>query len=290
MKKYLMLLSVAALALSCTQMNDTHSQYRNEDIYSGKVSNVTGSAGIERAIIRWDNPVDHKSRKIFVEYYSNEENVMTKFSDKCYDAETNRITLDSMEITGLTDDNAYVFKVYTLDVDNNKSIADSVVLQPKTLAACKAIIGPSVESTLKSESGVDSVQVVIKGLTNTGNDGYIWNGDLAFEVYRDVKDAAGNIVGTEIIYSEDHVGLPSFTMSGDKIQYIQNYAFCPGNLKFEKDPENPNDPARAQFWVSVHIGMTPVVKDGISSSNVPLLDSFTWDYNFNQTVSLPEGE
>ena len=290
MKKYLMLLSVAVLTLaSCSQMNDTHSKYRNEDIYSGKVSNVTGSAGIERAIIRWDNPVDFKSRKIFVEYYSNIDNVMTKFSDKCYDAENNRITLDSMEITGLDADVPYVFKVYTLDIDNNKSIADSVVLQPKSLEACKTIIGPSVENSVSSKSGVDSVTLVIKNLTMEDSNGYIWNGDLAFEVYKDIKDANGTTIGSEIIYSEDHVGLPySEIDSKGRETFIKNYSFCPGNIKFEVDPENPTDPARAQVWVSVHIGMTPLVKDGISSSNVPLLDSFTWDYTFNQIISLSE--
>lgn len=289
MKKYLMLLSVAVLTLaSCSQMNDTHSKYRNEDIYSGKVSNVTGEAGIERVIIRWDNPVDYKSRKIFVEYYSNEENVMTKFSDKCYDEVNNRITLDSMEISGLTDDVPYIFKVYTLDVDNNKSIADSVVLHPKTLASCKSIIGPSVKSEVNSDSGVDSVRIIIQSLTNTAANGYIWNGDLAFEVYKDVKDAAGNVIGSEIIYSEDNVGLPTYTGTPEKPTYITNYAFCPGKLEFEIDPENPNDPARTQFWVSVHIGMTPLVKAGISSTNVPLLDSFTWSYTFNQTATLAE--
>lgn len=289
MKKYLMLLSVAVLTLaSCSKMNDTHNQYRNEDIYSGKVSNVTGEAGIERAIIRWDNPVDFKSRKIFVEYYSNEENVMTKFSDKCYDETTNRITLDSMEITGLTDDVPYIFKVYTLDIDNNKSIADSVVLQPKSLASCKAIVGPQVDNVVNSTSGVDSVIITIRDLTKDVASGYHWNGDLAFEVYTDVKDADGNIVGSKIIYSEDNQGLT--TMSSDGKTFVNSYSFCPGKLDFKVDPENPNDPARAQFWISVHIGMTPLVKDGISSSNVPLLDSFTWSYTFNQIASLAEKE
>jgi hypothetical protein len=287
MKKYLMLLSVAVLALaSCTQMNDTHNKYRNEDIYSGKVSNVTGEAGIERVIIRWENPVDFKSRKIFVEYYSNEENVMTKFSDKCYDEVNNRITLDSMEISGLADDVPYIFKVYTLDVDNNKSIADSVVLQPMSLAACKAIVGPQVESTVSSVSGVDSVIISIRDLTKDVASGYHWSGDLAFEVYKDVKDASGNIVGSEIIYSEDNQGLP--TMQADGKNFVNSYSFCPGKIDFEIDPENPTDPARAQFWVSIHIGMTPLVKDGISSSNVPFLDSFTWNYTFNQIVTLAE--
>ena len=70
MKKYLLMLVVAVLGLaSCTQMNDTHIKYRNEDIYSGKVSNVRGYPGIGTASIAWDNPSDYKSKKIFIEYY-----------------------------------------------------------------------------------------------------------------------------------------------------------------------------------------------------------------------------
>ena len=66
MKKYLLMLVVAVLGLaSCTQMNDTHIKYRNEDIYSGKVSNVCGYPGIGSATITWENPSDYKSKKIF---------------------------------------------------------------------------------------------------------------------------------------------------------------------------------------------------------------------------------
>ena len=91
-------------------------------------------------------------------------NLENAYDDCDYDEVNNRITLDSMEIAGLADDVPYIFKVYTLDIDNNKSIADSVVLQPMSLAACKAIVGPQVESTVSSASGVDSVIISIRDL------------------------------------------------------------------------------------------------------------------------------
>lgn len=61
MKKYLIffgMIGIVASIASCGRMNDIHDKYRNETIYSGKVSNLRGYAGIERAIwlgkIRWN--------------------------------------------------------------------------------------------------------------------------------------------------------------------------------------------------------------------------------------------
>ncbi|MBQ8864225.1 MAG: hypothetical protein IJ014_05825 [Rikenellaceae bacterium] len=273
MKKYLLLLCVAVLGFaSCSEMNDTHIKYRNEDIYSGKVSNVRGYPGIGNASIAWDNPSDYKSKKIFIEYYCYEDSVKTWFSDSACDPETGKMALDSITITGLKNDMAYVYKVYTLDNENNKSIADSVVVQNKTIKSLRTLIGPSVDSKIDSSSGVDSVFVNIAKLTD--NSQYVWNGDLAFEVYQDITDADGKVVGTKIVYSEDHIGLPNKTADGKN--YISSYKFCPGKIEFKDN--------QARFDVAVHIGMQPVVKNGLSSENVIMSDSFTWDFTFSQLL------
>ncbi|MBP3426564.1 MAG: hypothetical protein J6K81_07625 [Rikenellaceae bacterium] len=267
MKKYLLMLSVAVLGLaSCSQMNDTHIKYRNEDIYSGKVSNVRGYPGIGTAYVAWDNPSDYKSKKIFIEYYCFEDSVMTWFSDDAFNAENSKLELDSVVISGLKYDMAYTYKVYTLDVDNNKSIADSVVVLNKTIESLKTLIGPSIEGSIDSSSGVDSIKLRINKLSDSGQ--YMWTGDLAFEVFQD----------GEVVYSEDNVGLP--TVNGK--QNVTSYTFCPGKLKFTDN--------QARFDVAVHIGMKPIVKNGLSSENVVMDDQFTWDYTFSYLLVKEEEE
>lgn len=258
MKKYLLMLGVAVLGLvSCSQMNDTHIKYRNEDIYSGKVSNVRGYPGIGTASIAWDNPSDYKSKKIFIEYYCFEDSIETWFSDTAFNAETSKLDLDSVVIGGLKYDMAYTFKVYTLDNDNNKSIADSVVVQNKTIESLKTLIGPSVDGSVDSSTGVDSVKLRINKLTDKNQ--YMWSGDLAFEVIQ--KD--------QVVYSEDNEGMNTKNTS---------YTFCPGKLVFDENNQ-------AAVKVAVHIGMYPVVKNGLSSNNVVMADKFTWSYTFSYLLT-----
>lgn len=254
-----MLLVVSVVAFTaCDKMNDIQSKYRNEAIYSGKVSNVRGYAGIERASIAWDNPVDYKSRKIYIEYYAFADSVETFFRDDVFDENTSRITLDSLSFSGLNHDASYTFKIYTLDADNHKSIADSVVVTPKTKAGCASMIGPSVASQVVTSSGVDSVKFTVRNISKANADGYNWTGDLALEVY----NAAGDVV-----YYENNVGLPTTktTVSGGKtkIENITSYSFTLGNLK------------AGSYTVAYHIRIFPLVKQGTTTTYVPLLDSFT---------------
>lgn len=258
MKKYLLMLVVAVLGLaSCTQMNDTHIKYRNEDIYSGKVSNVCGYPGIGSATITWENPSDYKSKKIFIEYYCFEDSIMTWFSDEAFNEETGKLELDSVVISGLKYDMAYTYKVYTLDNDNNKSIADSVIVQNKTIESLKTLIGPSVDGSVDTSTGVDSVKLRINKLTDKNQ--YMWSGDLAFEVFQ----------GGKVVYSEDNEGMDTKNTS---------YTFCPGKLQFD-------DQNQANIQVAVHIGMFPVVKNGLSSENVVMDDKFTWNYTFSYLLT-----
>lgn len=133
MKKYLILFGVFGLIVSiasCGRMNDIHDKYRNETIYSGKVSNLRGYAGIEKVYLAWDNPVDYKSKSILIEYYAYEDTVYQKLYDDVF--ENGRLTLDSTVIDGLVHDAAYTFNVYTLDIDSNKSIKVSIPVTPMT--------------------------------------------------------------------------------------------------------------------------------------------------------------
>lgn len=272
MKKYFILLAIATVAVSfasCDKMNDVQSKYRNEAIYSGKVSNVRGYAGIERASVAWDNPVDYKSRKIYIEYYAFADSVETYFSDEAFDENTGRITIDSLSFSGLKHDASYTFKIYTLDSDNNKSIADSVVVTPKTLAGCKSMIGPSVAYKVTTTAGIDSVQMTINSIAKSGADGYQWTGDLSFEVY----NSAG-----QVVYYEVNKGLPTTKLVNNKVQNVTSYVFCPGTIK------------EGVYTVAYHIGMYPLVKSGTTSTYIPLLDNFTLDGESTMNVYFSELE
>jgi hypothetical protein len=182
---------------------------------------------------------------------------MTWFSDEAFNEETSKLELDSVVISGLKYDMAYTYKVYTLDNDNNKSIADSVIVQNKTIESLKTLIGPSVDGSVDSSTGVDSVKLRINKLTDKNQ--YMWSGDLAFEVFQ----------GGKVVYSEDNEGMAT---------NVSNYTFCPGKLEFD-------DQNQARIDVAVHIGMYPVVKDGLSSTNVVMDDKFTWNYTFSYLLT-----
>ena len=57
------------------------------------------------------------------------------------------------------------------------------------------------------------------------------------------------------------------------------YSFTPSAVDFSKN--------QVSLDIAVHIGMHPVVKDGLSSENVTMSDKFTWHGNFNQRVEKP---
>ena len=157
MKKYLIffgMIGIVASIASCGRMNDIHDKYRNETIYSGKVSNLRGYAGIERAYLAWENPVDYKSKSILIEYYAYEDTVYKKLYDDVF--ENGRLTLDSTVIDGLKHDAAYTFNVYTLDIDSNKSITVSTMVTPmrrETAEGSNGYVVTYVEGTYDTWEG-----------------------------------------------------------------------------------------------------------------------------------------
>lgn len=180
MKKYLILFGVFGLIVSiasCGRMNDVHDKYRNETIYSGKVSNLRGYAGIEKAYLAWENPVDYKSKSILIEYYAYEDTVYQKLYDDVF--VNGRLTLDSTIIDGLVHDAAYTFNVYTLDIDSNKSITVSTTVTPmtrKTAEGSNGYVVTYAEGTYDTWDGVQPSEgrvVFIKDNKNNVSETFI---------------------------------------------------------------------------------------------------------------------
>lgn len=228
MKKYLIffgVIGIIASAVSCGRMNDIHDKYRNETIYSGKVANLRSYAGIERAYLAWDNPVDYKSKSILIEYYAYEDTVYKALFDDVF--VNGRITLDSTVIEGLVHNAAYTFNVYTLDADSNKSITVSTMVTPMTRSTAEGSNGyvityaegaydtwegvqPSEgrvvftkdknqnvsETFIKPTSNKGNITFKIGNLTNTWSK---WAGGVAYSL----KDLNGN----ELAYGKE-VSLP----------------------------------------------------------------------------------
>ena len=81
MKRIELVLCVLLLALgvsSCSNMDELYKDYLTGSIYSGKVSDLTATAGNERVLLQWTNPKDQISKRIKVVYGEPEEIVETE--------------------------------------------------------------------------------------------------------------------------------------------------------------------------------------------------------------------
>lgn len=121
----------AAGFISCDNMDEKYKQYLEETNYSGKVSGLKASAGNERVLLEWTNPIDQKSKKIKV-----------VFNDGISDAEKEFDTLvESAMMDGLAL-SSYTFTVYTIDDYGNESIPVSVSKSPYTAAHISSLTPP----------------------------------------------------------------------------------------------------------------------------------------------------
>ncbi len=186
MKKYLILfgvIGIVASAVSCGRMNDVHKEYRNETIYSGKVSNLRGYAGIEQVYLAWKNPKDYKSKSILIEYYAFEDSVEYKYFPEDEIFKDGEIKLDSVCIDGLKHDAMYTFNVYTLDIDSNKSIVVPISVTPMTRAKAEGSNGYMVSYT----------EGYFKNWYDDSEAGYAIMPNEGRVVFSNTKDNKGNL-------------------------------------------------------------------------------------------------
>lgn len=104
MKRIELVLCVLLLALgvsSCSNMDELYKDYLTGSIYSGKVSDLTATAGNERVLLQWTNPKDQISKRIKVVYGEPEEIVETEsLVDELY---IENLSMGSYEVYGLYD-------------------------------------------------------------------------------------------------------------------------------------------------------------------------------------------
>jgi hypothetical protein len=172
MKKYILLFVVAIIGAvtACDKMNDTHSQYRDEVIYSGKVLDLKAYGGIERIFLKWTNPKDFKSKSTYVEYYVVDNDVkVLEFPD----------LIDTLVIPEL-EGAPYTVKVYTKDAEGNKSIPTQVAITTLTREEATNLAGPvaNVEITDASKHSV-----TFKLTTLRSNLFVDWIGSIVYSIY-----------------------------------------------------------------------------------------------------------
>ena len=141
MKRIELVLCVLLLALgvsSCSNMDELYKDYLTGSIYSGKVSDLTATAGNERVLLQWTNPKDQISKRIKVVYGEPEEIVETES------------LVDELYIENLSM-GSYEFTVYTMDEYGNLSIPVSITKSIFTASMIDGIDPPRCTATLQED-------------------------------------------------------------------------------------------------------------------------------------------
>lgn len=187
MKRIELVLCVLLLALgvsSCSNMDELYKGYLTGSIYSGKVSELTATAGNERVLLQWTNPVDQISKRIKVVYGETEEVIETEE------------LVDELYIDNLTQA-SYEFKVYTMDAHGNLSIPSSITKSIFTSSMIGGIDHPRCTATLQDDGkytirfiGVSGAMAMFGGdfeFTISG-DGFTYSDSYTVEVdYSELK-------------------------------------------------------------------------------------------------------
>lgn len=181
MKRIELVLCVLLLALgvsSCSNMDELYKDYLTGSIYSGKVSDLTATAGNERVLLQWTNPKDQISKRIKVVYGEPEEVIETES------------LVDELYIENLSM-GSYEFTVYTMDEYGNLSIPVSITKSIFTASMIDGIDPPRCTATLQEDgkytihfTGVSGAMGMFGGdleFTITG-DGFTYSDSYTVEV------------------------------------------------------------------------------------------------------------
>lgn len=194
MKRIELVLCVLLLALgvsSCSNMDELYKDYLTGSIYSGKVSDLKATAGNQRVLLQWTNPVDQISKRIKVVYGETEEVIETEeLVDELY--------IDDLTMA------SYEFKVYTMDAHGNLSIPTSITKSIFTSSMIEGIDHPRCMATQQEDGkytirfiGVSGAMAMFGGdfeFTITG-DGFTYSDSYTVEV--DYSELKSNILDLE---------------------------------------------------------------------------------------------
>lgn len=100
---------------ACEQIEETYAEYNETRIYSPKVNNLEIISELKKVTLTWDLPVGDVAQSIMINYNNQDVN---------YETLIDSVVIENLEIQ------SYEFKVYTLDVNGNRSIPESVSAFP----------------------------------------------------------------------------------------------------------------------------------------------------------------
>ncbi|HIU55033.1 MAG TPA: hypothetical protein IAB03_04390 [Candidatus Gallibacteroides avistercoris] len=253
--KLLLLSALPALGLlsSCEDMDENYKQYEVEDVYSGKVLNLTARVGFESAILSWDNPQDQISKGIEIVVVGN-DTVSYSFDFATLTPSTPDLVIyeaDSIRINNLNQGTAYEMTVYTVDAYGNRSIDVMVPVMPLSQEAYDAIVPPICAGTI---DGNGNTAINFQGLTSLS---FNFAGTINYQVF-----------DGETLYAEGVATAETVDDDGDEILVNTLVAAVPG-LKPDK-----------QYKVKFETDVLPL------SGNTPIEDTVTLLSESNLFVSI----
>ena len=125
--KYIALLIIITVSLfACTDMYEYQEKYEGEIVYPARFDTIIGLVGYERVELELMKAGRIPSEQINL---GKAQKTIVEYDDKV-------VTIDSLvsyvNITGLTSQKLYRFKVYTIDEYGNKSVPQEIALIPFT--------------------------------------------------------------------------------------------------------------------------------------------------------------
>ncbi len=177
----------AAAICACDNMDTLYRDYRTERNYSGKISDLTATAGNARVLLKWTNPQDQISKKIRVRYGISENDIQEKVVESL---------VDELSVDGLIDA-TYGFEVCTLTESGDASVPVTITKAPFSGRLIKAITPPVVSAAAKTDTTAD---LTFRGISATlnlfagtfrftckGSDGSSFQGEWIKDVTKDVS-------------------------------------------------------------------------------------------------------
>ncbi|MBQ7822651.1 MAG: hypothetical protein IJ338_00470 [Bacteroidaceae bacterium] len=192
--KLLLLSALPALGLlsSCEEMDENYKQYKEQDIYSGKVLDLKSKIGFESAILYWENPQDQVSKGIEIVAIGN-DTVTYSYDFATLTPNTSDLVIyraDSVRINNLNQGTAYSMTVYTVDAYGNRSIDVSTPVMPLSQEAYELLVPPICAGTIADDG---STAINFQGITSLA---YNFAGTINYTVFDgDEKVAEGKAEG-----------------------------------------------------------------------------------------------
>lgn len=177
---------------SCEKMDENYKQYTDQDVYSGKITNLNSKIGYQSVILYWDNPTDQQSKGIEIVCMGS-DTISYKYDFATLTPDNEDLVIyksDSIRIKNLTEGTAYDFTVYSTDSYGNRSIAVSKSVLPLSEEAFNLMIPPIA---LGAVDGDGNTAVNFMNITSLS---YNFAGTINYEVFDgETKVAEGEATG-----------------------------------------------------------------------------------------------